>query len=92
MKILNTEKRNEKTTHIDKMTAEEMMRVMQDENYNAVRAIESELPVIAKAVEQISARIAEAADSFTWAAAPRGALACLTPPSARPPTGYPTTP
>lgn len=35
--MLNTEMRNPKTTHIDKMATAEMVRVIQDENMNAAR-------------------------------------------------------
>lgn len=49
--MLNTEKRNEKTTHIDKMSTMEMIKVMQEENYNALRAIDEALPCIERAVD-----------------------------------------
>ena len=49
--MLNTEKRNEKTTHIDKMSTMEMIKVMQEENYNALRAIDDALPMIERAVD-----------------------------------------
>ena len=77
MKILRTEERNEKTTHIDKMTAEEMMRVIQEENYNAVKAIESEIPAISKAVEQISARMKEGGRLFYVGCGTSGRLGVL---------------
>ncbi|MBQ9130007.1 MAG: N-acetylmuramic acid 6-phosphate etherase [Clostridia bacterium] len=77
MKILRTEERNEKTTHIDKMTAEEMMRVIQEENYNAVKAIESEIPSISRAVEQISARMKEGGRLFYVGCGTSGRLGVL---------------
>ena len=77
MKILRTEERNEKTTHIDKMTAEEMMRVIQEENYNAVKAIESESPSISRAVEQISARMKEGGRLFYVGCGTSGRLGVL---------------
>ena len=77
MKILRTEERNEKTTHIDKMTAEEMMRVRQEENYNAVKAIESEIPSISRAVEQISARMKEGGRLFYVGCGTSGRLGVL---------------
>ena len=49
--MLNTEKRNEKTKHIDKMSTMEMLKVMQEENYNALKAIDDALPMIEKAVD-----------------------------------------
>lgn len=55
--MLNTEMRNPKTTHIDKMSTFDMVRVMQEENVNAATAIEPELPSIAKAIDAIAERM-----------------------------------
>lgn len=55
--MLNTEKRNPKTTHIDKMNSLEMIKIIQEENYNAVKAIDSELNSIAEAIDMISERM-----------------------------------
>lgn len=55
--MLNTEMRNPKTTHIDKMATAEMVRVIQDENMNAARAVESELGAITEAIDAITARM-----------------------------------
>ncbi len=55
--MLKTEMRNSKTTHIDKMSTSEMVRVMQDENVNAAKAIEAELASIAKAIDKIAERM-----------------------------------
>ncbi len=52
--MLNTEKRNPKTTHIDKMSSIEMVSVMQEENHNAVMAVDSQLGFIAEAIDKIS--------------------------------------
>lgn len=51
--MLNTEKRNKKTTHIDKMGTSEMLAIINEENHNAVRAVEAELKHIAEAVDAI---------------------------------------
>lgn len=51
--MLKTEMRNPKTTHIDKMSTTEMVSVMCEENYNAVRAVENAGASIAKAIEAI---------------------------------------
>lgn len=51
-----TEMRNPNTTNIDKMTSHQMVQVMQQENYNAVKAIDTELDSIANAIDQISER------------------------------------
>ena len=55
--MLNTEKRNENSTHIDKMTTGEMLKVIQNENLNAALAVEKALPQITVAVDEISSRI-----------------------------------
>ena len=52
--MLNTEKRNEKTMHIDTMSTAEMIKVMQEENYNALKAIDEAMPMIEKAVDAAS--------------------------------------
>ena len=62
--MLKTEMRNEKTTHIDRMSTAQMMRVMQDENLHAARAIESELDAIGAAVDAISERMAKGGRLF----------------------------
>lgn len=55
--MLNTEKRNPNSTHIDKMTALEMAEVMQQENINAAMAVDAVLSQIAEAIDRISERI-----------------------------------
>ena len=52
--MLKTEMRNQKTMHIDKMTTSEMLKIMQEENLNAVNAVGSQLDSIGKAVDVIS--------------------------------------
>ncbi len=75
--MLNTEKRNEKTTHIDKMSALEMMKIMQEENYNAVKAIDSELETIAAAVDEISERMKKGGRLFYVGCGTSGRLGVL---------------
>ena len=55
--MLKTEMRNPLTKHIDKMTTAEMLKIIQDENYNAVRAVGEALPQIEKAIDAISANM-----------------------------------
>lgn len=55
--MLNTEKRNQHSTHIDKMATDEMLKVIQQENINAALAVEKALPQITVAVDKISERI-----------------------------------
>lgn len=62
--MLKTEMRNEKTTHLDRMETARMVRVMQDENLHAARAIESELDTIARAIDAISERMARGGRLF----------------------------
>ena len=49
-----TEERNPKTMNIDKMDTLAMLQVMNEENYNAVKAVEKVLPQVEKAVDAIS--------------------------------------
>ena len=49
--MLDTEKRNENTTHIDKMSTIDMLKVIQEENLNAVNAVNKALASIEKAVD-----------------------------------------
>lgn len=49
--MLNTEKRNENTTHIDRMTALEIAQAMNRENMHSVMAVEAALPQVALAIE-----------------------------------------
>ena len=53
--MLNTEMRNERTMHIDKMATIDMVRVMNEENMNSVRAVEAALPQVAEAIDMIAA-------------------------------------
>lgn len=55
--MLKTEQRNPKTTHIDRMTTLEMVRVMNEENMNSVLAVDRALPQIAQAVDAVAAAI-----------------------------------
>ena len=49
--MLDTEKRNENTIHIDKMSTIEMLKVIQAENINAVNSVNNALESIEKAVD-----------------------------------------
>lgn len=52
--MLKTEQRNPKSTHIDKMPTVEMVRLMTEESYVAVRAVEEASESIAEAVDAIT--------------------------------------
>lgn len=54
---LETEKANPATTEIDRMSALEMARVMNEEDAKVAEAIARELPQIARAIEEIAARL-----------------------------------
>ncbi len=55
--MLKTEMRNKNTTHIDTMTTKQMVEIIQQENINSVNAINSELDVIARVIDEISKRM-----------------------------------
>lgn len=52
--MLNTEKRNPKSTHIDKMTTLEMVKVMQEEMKSAVNTVDPEMNNISDAIDVIT--------------------------------------
>ena len=52
-----TEIRNKNTMHIDQETTAGMLRLIQEENYNAVRAIERAMPTIERACDKITERM-----------------------------------
>jgi len=56
--MLNTEKRNPKTQHIDKMSTLEMVYAMNEENMNSVLAVERASASIAQAIDVISEALA----------------------------------
>lgn len=51
--MLKTESRHEKTVNIDKMTTDEMLSVMQDENEKAAFAVRRAIPEIRKTVDSV---------------------------------------
>ena len=75
--MLHTEKRNENTTYIDRMSTAEMMQVMQIENRNAALAVEGELGNIAAAVDAISLRMAKGGRLFLVGCGTSGRLGVL---------------
>ena len=75
--MLNTEQRNPRTTHIDKMPTAEMLAVMQEEYVNAAKAVEPELPAIEAAVEAITARMRRGGRLFYMGCGTSGRLGVL---------------
>ncbi len=54
---LTTEARNPRSTHIDTMPTQDMLRLMNDENKKVPEAVDPVLPQITQAVEAIAARM-----------------------------------
>ena len=75
--MLKTEMRNEKSRNIDKMSTADMLRIIQDENFNAVKAIESEMISIGKAVDEISVRMKNGGRLFYIGCGTSGRLGVL---------------
>lgn len=72
-----TEMINKNTENIDKMSAEEIVNVMQNENYNAVRAIENAKTDIAKAIDAAANSISRGGRIFYVGAGTSGRLGVL---------------
>ena len=72
-----TEMINKNTENIDKMSAEEIVNVMQSENYNAVRAIENAKTDIAKAIDAAANSISRGGRLFYVGAGTSGRLGVL---------------
>lgn len=72
-----TEMINKNTENIDKMSAEEIVNVMQSENYNAVRAIENAKTDIAKAIDAAANSISHGGRIFYVGAGTSGRLGVL---------------
>lgn len=75
--MLKTEMRNPKTTHIDKMSTLDMIRVMQEENLNAFRAVEGAEESIALAADMIAKGIADGGRLFYVGCGTSGRLGVL---------------
>lgn len=73
----STEMINKNTENIDKMSAEEIVNVMQSENYNAVRAIENAKTDIAKAIDAAANSISHGGRIFYVGAGTSGRLGVL---------------
>lgn len=72
--MLKTEKRNEKSTHIDKMDTLSQLRLMNEENENAVKAVEAALPEIAAAVDAVQKAFSDGGRLFYIGAGTSGRL------------------
>lgn len=75
--MLKTEMRNEKTKHIDKMDTLSMLKIINEENMNSVKAVEKELENIAKAVDEASARMSKGGRLFYIGAGTSGRIGVM---------------
>ena len=75
--MLKTEMRNPKSTHIDQMSTIEMVKLMSEENYVAVKAVEDACEDIAKAVDAISASMEQGGRLYYIGAGTSGRLGVL---------------
>ena len=75
--MLKTEMRNEKTMHVDKMTTVDMVKIMNEENMNAVRAVEKCSNEIALAIDLISDAFAKSGRLFYVGAGTSGRLGIM---------------
>lgn len=75
--MLKTERRNEKTTHIDRMDTLSMLKIINEENMNSVRAVEAELDNIAKAVDLATECFTKGGRMFYIGAGTSGRIAIM---------------
>lgn len=75
--MIKTEMRNERSMHIDKMSTEDMLTLMQDEYVSAAKAVERELPAIGKAIDGIAERMAKGGRLFYVGCGTSGRLGVL---------------
>lgn len=75
--MIKTEMRNERSMHIDKMSTEDMLTLMQDEYVSAAKAVESELHAIGKAIDGIAERMAKGGRLFYVGCGTSGRLGVL---------------
>ncbi len=74
---LTTERRNPNTTEIDRLSTEEIIRLINDEDKKVAYAVEKEIPNIAKAVELISEKLYEGGRLIYLGAGTSGRLGIL---------------
>lgn len=75
--MLKTETRNPKSMHIDKMNTLEQLKLMNEENFNAVKAVEAQLPNIEKAADSITDAFQKGGRLFYVGAGTSGRLGVL---------------
>lgn len=87
--MLKTEMRNPSTTHIDRMSTAEMVRIIQDENVNAAMSIEKALSSIERAIDAIAERMAKGGRLFYIGCGTSGRLGVLDASECSPTYGVP---
>ena len=87
--MLKTEMRNPKTTHLDRMTTAEMLRVIQEENYNAVKAVDVCLDAVGRAVDAATESLRKGGRLIYVGAGTSGRLGVLDASEACPTFGVP---
>ena len=75
--MLKTEQRNEKSLYIDKMSTREMLNLINEANYEAVKAVEDEIPSIEKACDAAAESIARGGRLIYIGAGTSGRLGVL---------------
>ena len=87
--MLKTEMRNPRTTHLDRMTTAEMLCVIQDENYNAVKAVDGCLDAVGRAVDAVTEALRKGGRLIYVGAGTSGRLGVLDASEACPTFGVP---
>ena len=87
--MLKTEMRNPKTTHLDRMTTAEMLRVIQEENMNAVKAVDGCLDAVGRAVDTVTEALRKGGRLIYVGAGTSGRLGVLDASEACPTFGVP---
>ena len=87
--MLKTEMRNPKTTHLDRMTTAEMLRVIQEENHNAVKAVDGCLDAVSRAVDMATDALRKGGRLIYVGAGTSGRLGVLDASEACPTFGVP---
>ncbi|MBR2375301.1 MAG: N-acetylmuramic acid 6-phosphate etherase [Clostridia bacterium] len=75
--MLKTEQRNPRTTHIDKMSTIEMVRIINDENRRSVEAVEAALDSVAKAIDLVAAAFEKGGRLIYFGAGTSGRIAMM---------------
>lgn len=86
----NTEKRNERTTHIDKMPLREALAIINDENNRVIEAIDKALPAIEEACEKMITAIKNGGHVYYIGAGTSGRLGVVDASECPPTYGVPS--